>query len=273
MAERSGWICLHRTLLDHPLMEQLPAAWLRVWVVILLTVNWKPGVWWDGKAEVQIEPGQLITSVEKLSKKAHVSVKQTRGCLNYLQAAKMAAIETASRYTFLTVLNWDTYQSDDQAEGKVNGELDGEVGARSGQSEGKVGATIEQSNNTTREYKSNSNRNPKPGIDPDTRLWFETEFWPIYPRHEAKQKSLEAAAKVATSLLKRAHYLDRLNAQLPEYSRRKAESGQRVIPLGATWFNQERADDDLPLQAPAALGPRRIVDTDYPEYVPLGVGK
>src|SRR5665213_203384 len=156
MAERSGWICLHRALLEHPLMEQLPAAWLRVWVVILLMANWKPGVWWNGREEVQIKPGQLITSVEKLSKKAHVSVKQTRGCLNYLQAAKMAAIETASRYTFLTILNWDTYQSEDQHEGKLNGEVNGEVGAKSGQSEGKVGATIEQCNKNNKEYKSNS---------------------------------------------------------------------------------------------------------------------
>jgi hypothetical protein len=104
------------------------------------------------------------------------------------------------------------------------------------------------------------------------RLWFESEFWPIYPRHEAKAVALEAADKKATDREKRAFYLDRLNAQLPEYTRRKTESGQRVIPLAATWFNQDRAEDDLPVQAPAAV-PRRAVESDYPEYVSLGVGK
>jgi hypothetical protein len=282
MRERTGWIKVHRSMLDHPLMEQVPAAWLRVWIAILLTANWKPGAWWNGKEELQIQPGQFVTSIEKLSKIAHVTVKQTRGCLEYLQAAKMAAIDTASRYTHITVLNWATYQIDESCEGKLNGEVDGEVAAKSGQSEGKVGATIEESKNI-KEHMSNSHeldsaprlpRKPKPEIDAETRRWFEAEFWPIYPRHEAKAPALVAASKKATSPEKRAFLLERLTAQLPEYNRRKTESGQRVIPLAATWFNQGRADDELPVSAPVP-GPRRgaATETDYPEYVSLGAGR
>lgn len=286
---RGGWVCLHRSLAEHPLMTQLPAAWLRVFIAILLRANWKVGIWWNGEREIQMQPGQLITSVDKLSKISKVSVKQVRGCLQYLAAANTAAIETTSRYTVITLLKWEDYQNPRELEGKPEGTLDGEVGASRGQSKGKVGATIEQRNNTTREYMSNSGeldgapkstpqliRKPralKGEIDPDIRSWFESEFWPIYPRHEAKAPTLEAAGKKATTPERRAFYLERLNTQLPEYNRRKAESGQRVIPLGSTWFNQNRADDELPVQSPEPLPRRGNPEIDYPEYESLEAGR
>jgi hypothetical protein len=113
-------------------------------------------------------------------------------------------------------------------------------------------------------------------IDPEIRQWFNAEFWPIYPRHEAKQKSLRAASEEdkATSPEKRAFYIERLKTQLPEYLRRKAESGQRVIPLGATWFSENRAEDELPLQEPVSRNGRPIpVENEYPRYVPLKARK
>ena len=113
---------------------------------------------------------------------------------------------------------------------------------------------------------------PKPlrkEIDPETRRWFDTHFWPIYPRHEAKLPALKAAGEKASTPERRAFYVERLNAQLPEYKRRKAESGQKVIPLGATWFNQDRFEDELPLQEPITRGLRAPAENDYPEYVSL----
>jgi hypothetical protein len=144
--------------------------------------------------------------------------------------------------------------------------------------------TIEEVKNIRRkEHMSNSgeldllpgiqpNRKPRTnrkGVDPEIRRWFDCEFWPIYPRHEGKATALEAANKKATTAEKRAFYIERLKTQLPEYLRRKAESGQRVVPLGATWFNQDRAEDELPIQEPRRNGRPAPVDNDYPEYVPL----
>src|SRR5436309_2912166 len=94
-----GYVLLYRKLLEHPLVHQLSAAWFRVFIVILLKVNWKPGVWWDGTKEVIIPAGSLITSVDKLRRISRVSVKQVRGCLAYLKTANIAAIETAKQYT------------------------------------------------------------------------------------------------------------------------------------------------------------------------------
>jgi hypothetical protein len=139
-----GYVRLYRSLLEHALVTQLPAAWFRIFVVILLKVNWKPGVWWDGSSNIDIPAGSMITSVDKLSRLARATTKQTRGALGYLQTASIAAIKTTSHYTVITVLNWGTYQNQDDFEGKLNGELKGKARAKRGQSEGKPGATIEE---------------------------------------------------------------------------------------------------------------------------------
>jgi hypothetical protein len=132
-------------------MTQLPAAWFRIFVVILLKVNWKPGTWWNGSANVSIPAGSMVTSVEKLSKMARASTKQTRGVLAYLQTANIAAIKTTSHYTLITVLNWATYQNADADEGKPHGNAEGEQRASQGQTEGKAGATIEEGNQGNKE--------------------------------------------------------------------------------------------------------------------------
>jgi hypothetical protein len=141
-----GYIAVYRKLLDHPLTTQLPAAWFRIFIVILLRVNWRPGVWWNGSQNIEIPPGSLVTSVDKLSKMARASTKQVRGCLGYLQTARIAAIKTASQYTTITIVNWSTYQNVDERDGKPNGEVKGEQRASQGQTEGKAGATIKEVN-------------------------------------------------------------------------------------------------------------------------------
>jgi hypothetical protein len=114
---------------------------------------------------------------------------------------------------------------------------------------------------------------PKPtstGIDPAVRDWFEGEFWPLYPRREGKQPALKAANANATTPEKRAFYTARLQSQLPAYLQRKSDAGQRVIPMGATWFNQGRAEDELDVpRPPDSRSARTAAQSDYPEYVPL----
>jgi hypothetical protein len=133
---RSGWVKIHRSLVEHPLITQLPDAWLKVFLVILLKVNWKPAMWWNGTREIEVLAGSMITSVDKLAQISRASGKQVRGCLEYLQAANMAAIETTNKYTRLTILNWETYQSNEASEGKQDGELQGNERASRGQAQG-----------------------------------------------------------------------------------------------------------------------------------------
>src|SRR5229473_458962 len=126
VTDYNGWVCVHRSLLKHPLMVQLPAEWFRVWIFILLRANFQPTTWWDGRREVSLPAGSFITSEQKLALCCKVSEKQIRGALKYFQTAGMVARSAASKYSILTVCKWEAYQSRENGEGEVEGEVEGE---------------------------------------------------------------------------------------------------------------------------------------------------
>lgn len=55
----TGWICLHRKLLDNPICER--ADYLAVWVHLLLMANHKETTFiWNNKKQT-LKAGQLLT--------------------------------------------------------------------------------------------------------------------------------------------------------------------------------------------------------------------
>lgn len=60
-----------------------------------------------------------------------------------------------------------------------------------------------------------------------------------YPRHEAKGNALKAIEKALTKI-----NADDLLAKVQEYSTKIQWKDKQFIPLPATWFNQERWNDD-----------------------------
>lgn len=111
MSANGGHIKLYRSLLQHPLTLQLPAAWFRIWVVVLLRASWKGSRWWDGTKEVDVPAGSFVTSLKNLAKASGATVQQVRGALEYFEATQLATRATTNHHTKITVINWDAYQS------------------------------------------------------------------------------------------------------------------------------------------------------------------
>jgi hypothetical protein len=111
-----GHIKLHRSLLQHPLTLQLPAAWFRIWVVILLRASWKGSRWWDGTKEVDVQAGSFVTSLKNLAKASGASIQQTRSALKYFETTRMVTLATTYHHSKITVVNWDTYQNSTAAD-------------------------------------------------------------------------------------------------------------------------------------------------------------
>lgn len=116
--DRHGWVCLHRALLDHPIWRSVPKDWLRVFLAILLNANWRAELWWDGRAEIEIPAGSLATSVAALSKEARTKPDTTRGALRHFQETKVITIAATTRYSLITLCNWERYQNEDESEPK-----------------------------------------------------------------------------------------------------------------------------------------------------------
>lgn len=83
----------------------------------LLKANWKPTKW---KGEV-LEAGQFVTSLIHLAEETGLSLKQVRLALTKLKRANEVAQKGASRYSIITVKNWDKWQGKGQGKGQTEG--------------------------------------------------------------------------------------------------------------------------------------------------------
>jgi hypothetical protein len=106
----NGFIKLHRQLLDDPLWSQVPTPWFRVALAMLMTANWKPRKWFDGRQEITLPPGSLVTSRPSMCKLARVTPQQYRDALGYLSRTEFCNQQTTNRYTVVTITSWATYQ-------------------------------------------------------------------------------------------------------------------------------------------------------------------
>lgn len=116
-----GWIKLHRELLDKAIWTGSTPEQCKLLITLLCEVNHKSQQWvWKGQ-KFDIKPGQMITSLSSLAKKARVSIKNVRTGIANFQKLEFLANESAKTGRLITILNWDTYQSNEIEGGKANG--------------------------------------------------------------------------------------------------------------------------------------------------------
>jgi len=119
MAEDSGWIKLHRALLDGPIIQH--AGMLQVWIHCLLRANWEsrrimfPGC----LTPILIERGEFVTGRNSLHAtlyprpdKDNPAARTVWRWLEALEAMECVKCRTVSnRCTIVTVVNYETYQA------------------------------------------------------------------------------------------------------------------------------------------------------------------
>jgi biotin operon repressor len=104
----AGFVKLHRSLKDWEWYGDEAAT--RLFIHLLLEVNWKPGRW----RGVDIPPGSMVTSLEKLAARLGWDRSKLRRTLNKLKSTGEVNIKTTNHWTLVTVDNWAKYQDDDQ---------------------------------------------------------------------------------------------------------------------------------------------------------------
>ncbi len=105
-----GWIKLHRQSVDHPIYNQKPFDRWHAWEDILLSVCHEHTEFYSRGELVKLEPGQMITSYEKLAERWGWSVGKVRLFLSTLLSTEMSTIISTKKGTLLTVVNWGKYQ-------------------------------------------------------------------------------------------------------------------------------------------------------------------
>lgn len=114
MTPLTGFIKIHRKIsswewYDNDVVKS-------VFLHLLLNANYKERSW----KNVTVKPGQVLTSVRRLSNDLNHTVQQTRTALAKLESTNDITIRSTNKFSLITVVNWGEYQSCDDFSSKQN---------------------------------------------------------------------------------------------------------------------------------------------------------
>lgn len=103
----TGWIKLHRTLLDWEWYDDHNAT--RLLIHLLVSVNHEDKKWKGGT----VKAGSMILSWESLSSAVGLSVKQCRVAMSKLEMSKEVARLVAGKWQVVSLVKWEKLQIDE----------------------------------------------------------------------------------------------------------------------------------------------------------------
>jgi len=112
MSNLNGFIKLHRKLLVWEWYSDINVRVL--FFHCLLRANHKTEKWQG----IELNAGQFITSLGHLSKECGLTEQQTRTALNKLKSTREITSKSTSRYSIITVNNWNLYQTNNTQDNK-----------------------------------------------------------------------------------------------------------------------------------------------------------
>jgi hypothetical protein len=109
----SGWIKLHRKMLDNPIVCK-DSDHLAVWTYLLLNATHKehPAVF--GKEKITLMPGQLITGRIAISQKLRVSESKVQRILSAFESEHQIEQQTGNKNRLISIISWSDYQDSEQ---------------------------------------------------------------------------------------------------------------------------------------------------------------
>ena len=108
----SGWIKLHRKLLDNP--RFLDGDWLKVWVWMLLTASHGgKDVIFNGK-RISLKPGQFTAGRHQIASATGVSQGKVWRILETLKSEQQIEQQTSNACSLLSITKWASYQKSEQ---------------------------------------------------------------------------------------------------------------------------------------------------------------
>ncbi len=218
MNENNGWISLHRKIIEWEWFDDHNT--FRLFIFLLLTANHKDKKW----RGITIKRGQKLTGIFSLSKQTGLSVRQVRTSLDKLKLTGELTSKTTNKYSILTLLNYDEYQTiDKQVDKRVTNER---------QTNDKQTTTNNNDNNVIKKKKINKKEK------------FENKFlifWDLYPRKISKTKAYTSWLKLSEE------EKDKCILVIPDHTQQEQwlENDGKFIPHPTTWLNGGRWEDDI----------------------------
>lgn len=113
----SGWVKLHRQLLESDLWLAEPFTKAQAWVDLFGLANHEPRTTWIRGIEVKVERGQTARSELTLAKRWKWSRKKTRSFLKWLEKEHQIEQQKSNVTTLIKIVNYERYQGEDTPKG------------------------------------------------------------------------------------------------------------------------------------------------------------
>jgi hypothetical protein len=115
-----GWIKLHRKIRENPVIFSHPNL-LRLWVICLTEATYTERDYVTNNKTIKLKPGQFVTGRNHIQDLYHENLKPSErvkgektvySWLEKLQKLGCLSIEKTTKYSIVTIDNWETYQND-----------------------------------------------------------------------------------------------------------------------------------------------------------------
>ena len=108
----NGWIKLYRKIQDNPIKRK-PLV-MALWIDLLLKANHKKNSFAWNCEVISVDRGQVLTGRKQLSADTGLSEQNVRTALNTLKSTNKITIKTYSKFSIITINNYNIYQDTNQ---------------------------------------------------------------------------------------------------------------------------------------------------------------
>ena len=109
---KQGFIYLHRKLKSHWIFQE--SDYLKTWIHLLFDAAYEDGSMLVGKQIVQLKRGQLVFGRKAYGAKIGLSEGRLRRFLNLLKDEGMIDQQTTNKFSIISIINYDDYQTHDK---------------------------------------------------------------------------------------------------------------------------------------------------------------
>ena len=104
----ANWIKLYREIREWVWYRD--SYTLHTWIHLLLSANYKPSMY----KGVQIERGQLATTVGRIASQTNISPQRVRTALRRLEACGELQVQSTNEFSVITICKFESYQSQEE---------------------------------------------------------------------------------------------------------------------------------------------------------------
>ncbi len=218
-----GYIRLWRKFLDGGYVKNHGLCAFMVWC--LLKANHEENYETvAGLQRIKLQPGDFVFGRIKAAEETGLSEQAIRTIIAFLKKIKFLTIKSTNKYSIISIINWPLYQAVYEVNQPANQPTTNQQ-------------LTTNKNNRTKE-KNNMSESDFSNFD---------VFYKFYPKHEGRQKALEAWNKLRPNQ----ELQQTIMAAVEKQKKQKVGLKSRnefcpEWPMPATWLNQRRWEDEIP---------------------------